>query len=134
MGWAGEVCAHERGGSRSGRADQVWLRNVRFLAASRRSESIDGDALGKVAEALRPGMSVAEAEGVSGRVEAAVVAGLDNMIVDLAGLLRCSLMGNTNHRARHPRLRLARESRPRQQGNVPSIRLRSRQRDQPGSR
>lgn len=39
---------------------------MRFLAAGRRTELIDADALGKVSGALRPGMSVAEAEAASG--------------------------------------------------------------------
>lgn len=47
-------------------ADPILLRNVRFLAAGRRTELIDTNALGKVAEVLRPGMSVAEAEAASG--------------------------------------------------------------------
>ena len=46
--------------------DPVLLRNVRFLAAGRRPELIDTNALGKVADVLRPGMSVAEAENASG--------------------------------------------------------------------
>lgn len=46
-------------------ADPVVLRNVRFLAAGRRADPAD-DAFVKVAETLRPGMSVAEAEEASG--------------------------------------------------------------------
>lgn len=67
LGWADRVCA-ARGWQFeiwSG-ADPVLLRNVRFLAAGRRTELIDADALGKVSGALRPGMSVAEAEAASG--------------------------------------------------------------------
>ena len=67
LGWAGRVCA-ARGWKFeiwSG-ADPVLLRNVRFLAAGRRTELIDTDALDKVANALRSGMSVAEAEAASG--------------------------------------------------------------------
>ena len=63
LGWAGRVCAARgwRFEIWSG-ADPVLLRNVRFLAAGRRPESVDAEALGSVAEALRPGMSIAEAE------------------------------------------------------------------------
>lgn len=66
LGWAGRVCAARgwRFEIWSG-ADPVLLRNVRFLAAGRRRELIDADAFGKVAEVLRPGMSVAEAEAAS---------------------------------------------------------------------
>lgn len=67
LSWAGRVCAARgwRFEIWSG-ADPVLLRNVRFLAAGRRTQLIDADALGKVAEVLRPGMSVAEAEAASG--------------------------------------------------------------------
>lgn len=67
LGWAGRVCAARgwRFEIWSG-ADPVLLRNVRFLAAGRRPALIDADALGKVAEVLRPGMSVAEAEAAAG--------------------------------------------------------------------
>ncbi|MFZ1411412.1 MAG: TnsA-like heteromeric transposase endonuclease subunit [Micropruina sp.] len=67
LSWAGRVCAARRWQFEiwSG-ADPVLLRNVRFLAAGRRAELIDADALGKVAGVLRPGMSVAEAEAASG--------------------------------------------------------------------
>ncbi|MBK8445666.1 MAG: TnsA-like heteromeric transposase endonuclease subunit [Micropruina sp.] len=67
LNWAGRACT-ARGWQFeiwSG-ADPVLLRNVRFLAAGRRTELIDTDALGKVTEVLRPGMSVAEVEAASG--------------------------------------------------------------------
>lgn len=67
LGWAARVFAARgwRFEIWSG-ADPVVLRNVRFLAAGRRPAAIDVDALGKVADALRPGMTVAEAESASG--------------------------------------------------------------------
>jgi hypothetical protein len=66
LGWAGRVCAAKgwRFEVWSG-ADPVMLRNVRFLAAGRRNDPRDA-ALVKVAESLRPGMSVTEAEEASG--------------------------------------------------------------------
>jgi hypothetical protein len=66
LDWAGRVCAAKgwRFEVWSG-ADPVVLRNVRFLTAGRRNDP--GDAvLVKVAEGLRPGMSVTEAEEASG--------------------------------------------------------------------
>lgn len=41
----------------------MLLRNVRFLAAARRSGLVDERAIGKLAEHLRPGMTVADVEG-----------------------------------------------------------------------
>lgn len=55
-GWAFEVWSG---------ANPVLLRNVRFLAAARRAETVDDNVLGKVAASLRPGMSVADAERAS---------------------------------------------------------------------
>lgn len=66
LDWAGRVCAAKgwRFEVWSG-ADPVVLRNVRFLAAGRRADPCEA-VLVKVAEGLRPGMSVAEAEEASG--------------------------------------------------------------------
>lgn len=66
LDWAGRVCTAKgwRFEVWSG-ADPVVLRNVRFLAGGRRADSRDA-ALVKVAEGFRPGMSMAEAEEVSG--------------------------------------------------------------------
>jgi len=66
LDWAGRVCAAKgwRFEVWSG-ADPVVLRNVRFLAAGRRTDPREA-VLVKVAETLKPGMSMAEAEQASG--------------------------------------------------------------------
>jgi len=66
LDWAGRVCLAKgwRYEVWSG-ADPVLLRNVRFLAAGRRADLREA-VLVKVAETLRLGMSVAEAEVASG--------------------------------------------------------------------
>ena len=72
LDWAGRVCAAKgwRFEVWSG-ADPVVLRNVRFLAAGRRADPREV-VLVKVAETLRPGMSVTEAEEASGLDQAVV--------------------------------------------------------------
>lgn len=66
LDWAGRVCTAKgwRFEVWSG-ANPVVLRNVRFLAAGRRADLLQA-VLVKVAETIRPGMSVAEAEEASG--------------------------------------------------------------------
>ncbi len=66
MAWTGRLC--EAKGWRyevwSG-ADPVLLRNIRFLATARR-QGVVGDAVGKVAEAARVGMTIAQVETAAG--------------------------------------------------------------------
>ena len=70
--WTGRVCEAK------GWAYEVWsgahlvlLRNVRFLAAGRRLDLVDKDALVKVAEAGTVGMTLADAEAEAGADPAA---------------------------------------------------------------
>jgi hypothetical protein len=67
LDWCGRLCAGK------GWTYEVWsgddpvrLRNVRFLAAGRRGWADDDPALGKVAEAAAPGMTLAQLEKLSG--------------------------------------------------------------------
>lgn len=46
--------------------DPVMLRNIRFLATARRGELAAEDAMGKVAEAARAGMTIAQVEAAAG--------------------------------------------------------------------
>lgn len=67
LAWTGRLCAGKGWDYEvwSG-ADPILLRNIRFLGAGRRSGLVDEDALVKVAEAGRPGMTVGEAEEAAG--------------------------------------------------------------------
>lgn len=63
LAWTGRLCAGKgwRYEVWSG-ANPVLLRNIRFLAAGRRPEAVDGDVLIKVAGAAHTGMTIERAE------------------------------------------------------------------------
>lgn len=67
MRWTQKLCAAKgwRYEVWSG-ADPVLLRNVRFLATVRRQVLLAEDVVGRVAEAARPGMTIAQVEAAAG--------------------------------------------------------------------
>lgn len=67
MAWTRRLCDAKGWGYEvwSG-ADPVLLRNIRFLATVRRQGLVVGEALGKVAEAACPGMTIAQVEAAAG--------------------------------------------------------------------
>ena len=60
--------------------DPIRLRNLRFLAAGRRTEWVDKDALVKVAAAGAPGMTLAQIEESVGGVRAKVRVALQSRL------------------------------------------------------
>ncbi len=81
LDWTAQLCSAK--GCRyevwSG-ADPVRLRNLRFLAAGRRLEHVDQDALGRVAAAGVPGMTLAQIEGSVGGDQATARAALLSLL------------------------------------------------------
>jgi len=63
LAWCRSLCANKGWGYEVWSGDDpVRLRNVRFLGAARRVRTVDPEALVKVAEVARPGMTLAQLE------------------------------------------------------------------------
>jgi len=77
LDWTGRLCAAKGWAYEAwSGADPVVVRNVWFLASARRDKTVDEAVLGKVAQLIRPGMSIAEVESaapVDGRAARAAI-------------------------------------------------------------